>query len=41
LVAKGSHTIAVVKGKQDYDILKNCFKGALIDINDIVRERKT
>ena len=25
LAAKGNHTVAVVKGKEDYSVLKNCF----------------
>ncbi|CAB3983661.1 Hypothetical predicted protein [Paramuricea clavata] len=40
LAAKGNHTIAVVKGKEDYAVLKNCFKDVLSDINDMVREKK-
>ncbi|CAB4029215.1 Hypothetical predicted protein [Paramuricea clavata] len=40
LAAKGNHTIAVVKGKEDYVVLKNCFKDVLSDTNDMVREKK-
>jgi hypothetical protein len=35
LAAKGNYTIAVVKGKEDYAVLKNCFKDVLSDINDM------
>ena len=40
LAAKGNHTIAVVKGKEDYAVLKNCFKDVLSDINNMIREKK-
>jgi hypothetical protein len=40
LAAKGNHTIAVVKGKEDYIVLTNCFKDVFSEINDIVREKK-
>lgn len=40
LAAKGNHTIAVVKGKEDYAVLKNCFKDVLSDINDLIRVKK-
>ncbi len=36
--AKGNHTIAVVKGKEDYDVLKHCFRDVFNDINDMLRE---
>ena len=41
LAAKGNHTIAVVKGKEDYDVLKHCFRDVFNDINDMLREKKT
>ncbi|CAB3999326.1 Hypothetical predicted protein [Paramuricea clavata] len=37
--AKGNHTIAVVKGKEDYDVLKHCFRDVFTDINDMLREK--
>ena len=37
--AKGNHTVAVVKGKEDYSVLKNCFKDLFSDINEMVREK--
>ena len=40
LAAKGNHTIAVVKGKEDYDVLKHCFRDVFNDINDMLREKK-
>ncbi|CAB4028869.1 Hypothetical predicted protein [Paramuricea clavata] len=39
LAAKGNHTIAVVKGKEDYDVLKHCFRDVFNDINDMLREK--
>jgi hypothetical protein len=40
MAAKGNHTIAVVKGKEDYDVLKESFKDVLRDINEVVAEKK-
>jgi hypothetical protein len=40
LAAKGNHTIAVVKGKESYDVLKHCFRDVFNDINDMLREKK-
>ena len=40
LAAKGNHTIAVVKGKEDNDVLKHCFRDVFNDINDMLREKK-
>ena len=39
LAANGNHTIAVVKGKEDYDVLKHCFRDVFNDINDMLREK--
>ena len=38
--AKGNHTIAVVKGKEDYDLLRECFADVFRDINEVVTEKK-
>ncbi|CAB4040368.1 Hypothetical predicted protein, partial [Paramuricea clavata] len=40
MAANGNHTIAVVKGKEDYDVLKESFKDILRDINEVVAEKK-
>ena len=40
MAAKGNHTIAVVKGKEDYDVLKESFKDVLRDMNEVVAEKK-
>jgi hypothetical protein len=40
MAAKGNHTIAVVKGKEDYDVLKESFKDVLWDMNEVVAEKK-
>jgi hypothetical protein len=40
MAANGNHTIAVVKGKEDYDVLKESFKDVLRDINEVVAEKK-
>jgi hypothetical protein len=38
LAAKGNYTIVVVKSKEDYIVLTNCFKDVFGEINDMVRE---
>ena len=40
MAAKGNHTIAVVKGKEDYDVSKESFKDVLRDMNEVVAEKK-
>ena len=40
MAAKGNHTVAVVKSKEDYHTLKKCFKDVFSDINEIVMETK-
>ena len=40
MAAKGNHTVAVVKGKENYHTLKKCVKDAFSDINEIVMEKK-
>ena len=40
MAGKGNHTIAVVKGKEDYDVLKESFKDVLRDMNEVVAEKK-
>ena len=37
---KGNHTIAMVKGKEDYDLLQECFADVFRDINEVVTETK-
>ena len=39
LAAKENHAVAVVKGKEDYSVLKNCFKDVFSGINEMVREK--
>ena len=40
MAAKGNHTVAVVKGKQNYHTLEKCFQDVFSDINEIVMEKK-
>ena len=40
MAAKGNHTVAVVKGIEDYHTLKKCFQNVFSDINEIVMEKK-
>lgn len=40
MAAKGNHTIAVVKGKENYSTLETCFKDVFRDINALVKEKK-
>ena len=40
MAAKGNHTIAVVKGKEDYETLQKCFGDVFRDINTVVIEKK-
>ena len=40
MAAKGNHTVAVVKGIEDYHTLKKCFQDVFSDINEIVMEKK-
>ena len=35
-----NHTVAVVKGKEDYYTLKKCFQDVFSDINEIVMEKE-
>ena len=40
MAAKGNHTIAVVKGKEDYATLKQSFGDVFKDINSLISKRK-
>lgn len=40
MAAKGNHTIAVVRGKEDYDTLKDSFKDVFQEINEMVAQEK-
>ena len=40
MAAKGNHTIAVVKGKEDYNTLQKCFGDVFRDINTVISEKK-
>ena len=40
MTAKENHTIAVVKGKEDYETLQKCFGDLFRDINTVISEKK-